>query len=80
MSKEQILKALEIILDRQYREAGRGCAGCAPVRLTIGYTTKDNIVENGLVIEECPPTIVDNLIKENYTLSVHNKGLHVNHF
>ena len=80
MSKEQILKALEIILDRQYREAGRGCAGCAPVRLTIGYTTKDNIVENGLVIEECPPIIVDKLTKENYTLSVHNKGLHVNHF
>ena len=80
MSKEQILKALEIILDRQYREARRGCAGCAPVRLTIGYTTKDNIVENGLVIEECPPIIVDNLTKENYTLSVHNKGLHVNHF
>ena len=80
MSKEQILKALEIILDRQYREAGRGCAGCAPVRLTIGYTTKDKIVENGLVIEECPPSIVDKLLKENYTLSVHGKGLHVNYF
>ena len=80
MSKEQILKALEIILDRQYREAGRGCAGCAPVRLTIGYPTKDNIVENGLLIEDCPPIIVDKLTKENYTLRVHNIGLHVNHF
>ena len=80
MSKEQILKALEIILDRQYREAGRGCAGCAPVRVTIGYTTKDNIVANGLVIEECPSIIVDKLIKENFTLSVHNKGLFVTHF
>ena len=80
MSKEQILKALEIILDRQYREAGRGCAGCAPVRLTIGYTTKDNIVENGLVIEDCPPTIVDKLIKEDYSVGVHNKGRDVNHF
>ena len=77
MSREHILKALEIILDSQYV---RGCAGCAPVRLTIGYTTKDNIVENGLVIEDCPPTIVDKLIKENYTLSVHNKGLFVTHF
>lgn len=78
MSNKDMLKALEIILNKQYRDDKS--SGCAPVEVQIGYINKDNIVLNGLLIKSCPPVIVDELVKAEYILSAGHGGLHVDKF
>ena len=78
MIKQDMLKALEIIVDKQYKDDKH--FGCAPVEVQIGYTNKDNIVMNGLLIKECPPVIVEELGRAGYNLSVGHGGMHVDKF
>ena len=75
MKKQDLTKALEIITNTQYK--GDGIGGCAPVKMSIGYTDKDNIIRDGLVIYDCPPLIIEKLLKEGYSLSAKDGRLHV---
>ena len=75
MKKEHLMKALEIITNTQHK--GDGIGGCAPVKIGIGYTDKDNIVRDGLVIYDCPPVLITNLLKEGYDLSAKDGRIYV---
>lgn len=78
MKKEHLAKALEIITNTQFSDNGVG--GSAPVKLSIGYVTKDKQVHDGLVIYDCPPIIIDKLIKEGFSLAMGDGGLYVTKF
>lgn len=51
----------------------------SPVSISLGYT-KDGFCYRGVVIRECPPSIVDNLVGEGYSLTMTSEGLLVHDY
>ena len=45
----------------------------APIKVGIGYTTEKGYVENGIVIYDCTPKVISELIRKKYMLSL-DKG------
>ena len=45
----------------------------APIKVGIGYTTEKGYVENDIVIYDCPPKVISELIRKKYMLSL-DKG------
>lgn len=52
----------------------------APVKFSFGYVGKDNICHEGLVITDCPPAVIEKLIKMGFVLVMKDSGLHVRKF
>lgn len=53
---------------------------CYPTDVSYGYVSKTGHCEPGLVLKKVCPKITNILIAEGYSLSVHEDGVHVEHF
>jgi len=42
----------------------------APIKVGIGYTTEKDYVENDIVIYDCPPKVISELVRKKYLLSL----------
>ncbi len=50
----------------------------APIHLSIGYTSEDNQVHHDeVVIKDCPPLVLTELVKKGSRLNMCKDGLHV---
>ena len=47
----------------------------APIKLGIGYTTERGGIENSIVIYDCAPKVISELIRKKYMLSLDNGHL-----
>ena len=47
----------------------------APIKLSIGYTDKNNICHVGIVIHEAAPVVVNELVKNGYCCDLMAKGM-----
>ena len=47
----------------------------APIKIGIGYTTEKGFVENDIVIYDCPPKVISELVRKRYLLSLDNGHL-----
>ena len=46
-----------------------------PIKVGIGYTTEKGYVENDIVIYDCPPKVISELVRKKYMLSLDNGHL-----
>ena len=54
---------------------------CAPIKLTIGSTTESNMVRHDtIVINNCPPIVINKLVELGYSLSATEKGIVVDKY
>ena len=54
---------------------------CAPIKLTIGSTTESNRVRHDtIVINNCPPIVINKLVELGYSLSATEKGIVVDKY
>ena len=51
--------------------------GTAPINLSIGRVDTFGTVQDEIVILECPPVFITELVKKGYFLRVDNGGLYV---
>lgn len=49
----------------------------SPIRLSIGYTSTDGMVRQGVVIHVAPPLVVSMLIDKGYMCDLQADGMHV---
>ena len=47
----------------------------APIKVGIGYTTEKGDVEYGIVIYDCAPKVISELVRKKYLLSLDNGHL-----
>lgn len=52
----------------------------APIVISIGWTDKDRVVHDGIMLKDAPPVVIEKLIQQGYSLSLCNNGLHVSKF
>lgn len=70
MTKETQIELLTILVELQ--------ANCSNIVLSIGGLSDSNMVEHDtIIIKECPPVVVKELVKRGYMLSVSDKGMRV---
>lgn len=50
--------------------------GTAPIKLSIGRTDTFGAIRDEIVILECPPVVITELLKNGYFLRVDNGGLY----
>ena len=73
MKKEDRIKLLTTIVELQEI--------CAPIKLSIGSTTENNMVlNNTIVIHDCPPVVINKLVELGYSLSATEKGMVVDKY
>lgn len=76
MDKKQLnntIKALEVIVKAQQ--------DCAAVSLTIGTTTKGNmVVHGGIYISDCPASVIEALQSAGFVLQMDNGKLNVAYY
>lgn len=54
---------------------------CAPIKLTIGSTTENNMVRHDtIVINDCPPIVINKLVELGYSLFATEKGIVVDKY
>ena len=53
---------------------------CGTIGLEMNYTDENNMVRDGVVITECPPVVIDKLVKNGFSISLHNGKLHIDKF
>ena len=66
--KETDVELMKILLELQKLTS--------PIRMSIGYIL-DGKVEQGIVLHEAAPKVVEILIQEGYMCSLQENGLHV---
>ena len=51
--------------------------GTAPIFLSIGWTDENKVVHDDIVIQLCPPLIINKLIGMGHLLSIDDHGAHI---
>ena len=70
MSKEKQLKALELIMS----------LNTSHTELSLGYVNSKGKCNDGLIIKNCSPIVINTLISNGYSLSMSSYGLHVDNY
>ena len=52
----------------------------APIKMSLGYTGKNNIVYRGIMIHEAAPAVINELVKNGYCCSLMSEGMLVSKF
>ncbi|MCK4735388.1 MAG: hypothetical protein KAT65_23245 [Methanophagales archaeon] len=47
----------------------------APIKVGIGYTTEKGYIDNSIVIYDCAPKVISELVRKKYLLSLDNGHL-----
>lgn len=70
MNQNQMKELLSKLADIQ--------KSCAPITLSIGSLSNGNQVEhNTVVLIECPPIVIQDLIRDKYTLDLTKNGISI---
>lgn len=62
-------KILELLADIQRTSA--------PIELSIGWVSSNNVVQQGIVIKNAPPVVTQKLIEQGYSLDITVAGVRV---
>lgn len=62
-------KILELLADIQ--------RASAPIELSIGWVSSNNVVQQGIVIKNAPPVVTQKLIEQGYSLDITAAGVRV---
>lgn len=62
-------KILELLADIQRTSA--------PIELSIGWVSSNNVVQKGIVIRNAPPVVTQKLIEQGYSLDITAAGVRV---
>lgn len=51
--------------------------GCAPIEVSIGYTSDSGIVMKGILLKSAPPVVAHKLVYFGYSLDITSEGVRV---
>ena len=51
--------------------------GTSPIRMSIGFTDKDRMVCQGIVLHQAAPKVIETLIEHGYTCDLTEHGMRV---
>lgn len=69
-ASENAMKILQLLLDAQ--------KASAPIELSIGHVSESRQVQHGtVVLKSAPPSVIEKLMEEGYSLSMSTVGLEV---
>lgn len=82
MTRDQIVDVISVITARVYGDTGNitlgSSPGTSPVTLTIGYVSKNNIVQNdGVIITDAPATIINDVMDWVHERKQQNPHCHI---
>ena len=53
---------------------------CGTIGLEMNWTDGSNICPDGVVITQCPPIVIEILVKKGFLISLYNGKLHIDKF